>query len=489
MSIDAALIDSANIFELAPISLWLEDYSGLRRQFDIWRDQGVTDIGAFLREDTSRLDLCTSLIHVLKVNRKTLSLFEASDIDHLVANLDRIFHADMLEPHIGEMVQLWNGAGNFSSNTVNYSIGGRRIDIQLRGRILPGHEKSWDRVLLAIEDVTAREDALREQARNKQYAQGLFEHSPVSLWVEDFSRIKQLMDEVRQRGIVDFRVFTDVHPEFVHQCLSEIRVLDVNNETLSLFLARDKKTLLQSLPQILTNEMAPHFREQLIDLWNGILFQRREVVNYALDGSERHVLMQFSVLPGREHDWSLVQVALTDITARKKAEAYLEYLGKHDVLTKLHNRAYYVDELNRLERKGETPVSIIILDLNGLKAANDQWGHAAGDGLLRRIGEVLNEAVTRPGHAARIGGDEFAVVLPYVDERGAEAMVDNIWRLIGINNQYYSQMELKLSIGAATSVPGEKLESVARRADLLMYEDKRAHYSAACPGNAGPDNI
>jgi diguanylate cyclase (GGDEF)-like protein len=94
---------------------------------------------------------------------------------------------------------------------------------------------------------------------------------------------------------------------------------------------------------------------------------------------------------------------------------------------------------------------------------------------------VLNEAVTQPGHAARIGGDEFAVVLPYIDERGAEAMVDNIRRLIGINNQYYSQMELKLSLGAATSLPGEKLEAVARRADLLMYEDKRAHYSAANP--------
>ncbi|MDH4989526.1 GGDEF domain-containing protein [Aquamicrobium lusatiense] len=481
MSIDAALIDSANIFELAPISLWLEDYSGLRRQFDMWRAEGISDLGAFLREDTSRLDLCTSQIRVLKVNRKTLSLFEADDVDHLVANLHRIFNADMLEPHIGEMVQLWNGSDHFSSNTVNYSLGGRRIDIQLKGRILPGHEESWDRVLLAIEDVTAREDALREQDRHKQYAQGLFEHSPISLWVEDFSRIKQLMDDVRQRGIVDFRVFTDVHPEFVHQCLSEIRVLDINNETLALFLADDKKTLLQSLPQIFRYEMASHFREQLIDLWNGILFQRREVVNYALDGSERHVLMQFSVLPGREDDWSLVQVALTDITARKKAEAYLEYLGKHDVLTKLHNRAYYVDELNRLERKGEAPVSIIILDLNGLKTANDQWGHAAGDGLLRRVGEVLNEAVTQPGHAARIGGDEFAVVLPYIDERGAEAMVDNIRRLIGINNQYYSQMELKLSLGAATSLPGEKLEAVARRADLLMYEDKRAHYSAANP--------
>ncbi|MGC7960492.1 GGDEF domain-containing protein, partial [Salmonella enterica] len=89
----------------------------------------------------------------------------------------------------------------------------------------------------------------------------------------------------------------------------------------------------------------------------------------------------FSVFPGHEKNWDLVLVALTDITARKKAEAYLEFLGKHDELTKLHNRAYMVDELNRLERKGPFPVSVIVADLNGLKDVNDELGHATGDAL------------------------------------------------------------------------------------------------------------
>ena len=121
-----------------------------------------------------------------------------------------------------------------------------------------------------------------------------------------------------------------------------------------------------------------------------------------------------------------MQVALTDITARKKAEAYLEFLGKHDVLTKLYNRSFYVDELNRLERKGPQPVTIIIADLNGLKAANDQLGHAAGDALLRRAGEVLNALIEKPPYAARIGGDEFAVLLPGIDEHGGAAMMEAI---------------------------------------------------------------
>jgi diguanylate cyclase (GGDEF)-like protein len=202
------------------------------------------------------------------------------------------------------------------------------------------------------------------------------------------------------------------------------------------------------------------------------------VINYALDGSERYVLLQFSVLPGHEGDWALVQVALTDITARKKAEAYLEYLGKHDVLTKLHNRAFYVDELNRLERKSLRPVSAVVIDLNGLKEANDQLGHDAGDALLRRLGEVLNGAATQPNHAARIGGDEFAVLMPGADKQAVAAMVETIGELLKINNQFYSNAPLSISLGVATSEPGETMEAMVRRADIAMYAQKRAYHAS-----------
>ena len=136
-------------------------------------------------------------------------------------------------------------------------------------------------------------------------------------------------------------------------------------------------------------------------------------------------------------------------------------------------------ELNRLERKGPFPVTIIVADLNGLKAANDQWGHAAGDALLRRAGEVLNEVIGKTLHAARIGGDEFAILMPAADERDGQAMMDNINKLVEINNQFYSGLILGLSMGVATSRPGERLEPVAQRADLLMFKAKRDYYAAA----------
>ncbi len=469
--------DDAQMFDLAPVSLWIEDYTGVKALFEEWRRAGVSDLGQYLRDDPSRAKKCAERIGVVRVNRRTLELFEADDLAHLVGNLDKVFRDDMLKTHGEELVQLWEGRREFLSNTFNYTLSGRRLDIVLKGAILPGYEESWERVLVATLDVTERESARRRLAGSEQYARGLFEHSPVSLWVEDFSRVKLLLEEVRARGITDFRIFTDVHPEFVERCMSEIRVLDVNRHTLDMFAAPDKQTLLHRISDVFRDEMQQHFREQLIDLWDGKLFQQREVVNYALDGSALYVHLQFSVLPGHEHDWSLVQVALTDITARKKAEAYLEFLGQHDVLTKLYNRSFYVEEMSRLERRTSFPVSVIIVDLNELKAVNDQLGHAAGDALLRRTGEVLNEAVDRPASASRIGGDEFAVLLPNADEKEAETVMATIAKLVELNNQFYSAMPITLSLGAATGEPGERLESVAKRADARMYEAKRAYYA------------
>lgn len=471
-----AASDEIEMFQLAPVSLWLEDYSGLKQLFTQWRNEGVTDLRAWLLDDMRRVSACSNQIRVIKVNRETLVLYEADDLAHLVANLSRIFRDDMLATFVDELGRLWDGEMQILSDTVNYSLTGKRLDIRLRASVLPGHLDSWARVMVAIENVTERETTRRKLAVSEAYARGLFEHSPVSLWVEDFSSVKRLLDDVRERGITDFRVFTDAHPEFVERCMRQIRVVDVNQHTLDLFCARDKAALLHRLSDILRDDVQSHFKEQLIEMWQGKLLQQREVVNYSLDGERLDVFLQFSVLPGYDHDWSLVLVALTDITARKKAEASLEYLGMHDVLTTLYNRAFYVDELDRMERKGPFPISILMGDLNNLKGVNDLLGHAAGDALLRRIGEVLLEAIQAPLHAARIGGDEFCILMPATDERGGRLIMERIRKLIEINNQSHSGVTLSLSMGLATSEPGEQMENVIQRADIRMYEDKRNYY-------------
>ena len=138
-----------------------------------------------------------------------------------------------------------------------------------------------------------------------------------------------------------------------------------------------------------------------------------------------------------------------------------------------------MDELNWLERKGPYPISVIVIDVNGLKAMNDKLGHLAGDGLLRRMGEVLTMAVAEPVHACRIGGDEFVILMPDTDERAGEAMIDQLTGLLHLNNQFYSSVPLQISVGLATAEAHERLEHAIRRADARMYEAKRLHYATA----------
>ena len=468
--------DFEHMFDLAPVSLWLEDFSALKQLFDGWRAEGTTDLRAHLAADPQRLRQCTASLKVLRVNQRTLELFAARSAEELFGQLDRVFRDDMHARVADELAQLWAGASGFDNQTVNYALDGRRLDVAVHARILPGHEATWSRVLVSLEDVTDQTQATLRLQKSERYARDLFEHSPVSLWVEDFSAVKRLLEQVRAQGIRDFKTFLKVHPEFVSRCMQEIRVIDVNRQTLEMFGAASKDLLLNNLGRVFRDEMEESFGEQLQDLWDGKLTQHREVVNYALSGDAVYIHMQFSVLDGHRDDWGLVLLSLVDITARKKAEAYLEYLGKHDVLTQLRNRAFYVEELNRITRKGPWPLSVITIDLNGLKVVNDEQGHAAGDALLRRVGEVLAKTVDASACAARIGGDEFTILMPGTDERGAQALLERIASVVELNNQFYSGQPLSLAIGVASCASGDQVEATLHKADQAMYQEKARYY-------------
>jgi len=470
------MLDSP-FFELSPIAMWLEDFSEVKKQFDLWRSQGVEDLLGFLQQDESRILECARKIKLLKVNSKTLELYQAKDFEHLYQNLDLIFKEDMSKTHIKELLALWNGETHFSNSAVNYTLTGERLDIQLKGIVLPQHEHDLSLLLITTENITSYIEACRLEEKSRHLAEARFTYSPTSLWVEDFSRIKIKLDQLRDLGIEDFSTFLDVHGDFINDCIKDIVMIDVNQATLELFGAPTKDVLFKNLHKVFAQEMIQTFREQLIELWNDNIHHQREAVNYALDGSIRHVLLQFTVFPDYLDNWGMVQVALTDITARKKAEKYLEYLGKHDVLTKLYNRSFYTTEINRLQRNRHRPVSCIFMDMNSLKAINDSLGHDAGDSVLQRIGNVLNQLVQQtPYSACRIGGDEFVVLLPGADEAALQNCLQSLEELLLVDNQFYSSQPILLSIGSATNQDGESMEDMLKRADMTMYQNKRNYY-------------
>lgn len=157
-----------------------------------------------------------------------------------------------------------------------------------------------------------------------------------------------------------------------------------------------------------------------------------------------------------------------EITERKKVETELLHLSTHDILTGLYNRNFFEVELARLQNSRLFPVSIVIIDLDNLKATNDRWGHSRGDEIIRQAAELVRRSFREEDIAARIGGDEFAVLLPETDQNAAEAVVD---RLRG--NQTSAEFDsLCLSIGVATGEAGCNLMDVLRSADTSMYREK-----------------
>jgi diguanylate cyclase (GGDEF)-like protein len=119
----------------------------------------------------------------------------------------------------------------------------------------------------------------------------------------------------------------------------------------------------------------------------------------------------------------------------------------------------------------------VVVDLNNLKGVNDEMGHAGGDTMLRRVGEILSKAVDRPCAASRIGGDEFALLLPNTDAPGCDHRIEQLHELLALNNQFNAgSSQISLAIGSATSLEGERMEALVHRADLQMYEAKRRYY-------------
>lgn len=307
----------------------------------------------------------------------------------------------------------------------------------------------------------------------------IFELAPVSLWLEDYSAIRDLFQTWRAQGMHDLAAMFRAHPERLRQCAHSLMVLRVNQRTLALFEARTQDELLGQLDRLFRDDSLPMFALEMQQLWDGHLALVNPTVNYTLSGRRLDIHLEARVLAGHETTWKRVLVSLQDVTARKRDEARLAYLSTHDSLTHLHNRSHFTEAVEQLANTGPWPASVLALDLNGLKQANDTQGHAAGDALLRRAAMLLGDAVSVTGCVARTGGDEFAVLLPATDEAGAQAMRQRIAVELERDNVRHPEQPLSLAIGVATCHDPSDLEAALQRADHEMYADKARHYALA----------
>ncbi len=167
----------------------------------------------------------------------------------------------------------------------------------------------------------------------------------------------------------------------------------------------------------------------------------------------------------------VIQAIIRDITERKKSEDQLIYLSFHDKLTGLYNRAYFEEELKRLDTSRQLPISIIMGDVNGLKLVNDVFGHHEGDKLLKRAAEIIKNSCRKEDIVSRWGGDEFIILLPRTSREHAQEISVRIRD--ACRGSYSGSVQTSISLGSAVKEDmDQSIYTVLKEAEDNMYKQK-----------------
>lgn len=170
-------------------------------------------------------------------------------------------------------------------------------------------------------------------------------------------------------------------------------------------------------------------------------------------------------------------VTFTDITDRKAREEKVKYLSCHDTLTGLYNRHCFEKYRSKMDCSDNLPLSVIFADVNGLKMTNDIFGHAAGDSLIKKISEILEQSCRENDIVARVGGDEFIILLPKTDNKEVQKILARIQK--GFSKAKVATVKCSISIGADTKTSADQsIGEIIANAENAMYKDKTMNRKA-----------
>lgn len=192
-------------------------------------------------------------------------------------------------------------------------------------------------------------------------------------------------------------------------------------------------------------------------------------------GKKRQILITATPRFDSERKFIETIGVLRDITTRSQEEKQLRYLSQFDALTGVQNRTFYENVIDQLEKCDQFPISTMMIDLDGLKKTNDELGHHQGDELLKVVAKILKQSIREKDYIARIGGDEFALLLPTVTPNELQMVMKRINHKVNeINASGKYPFTIEISSGGATSQDALHFRSSLQLADTRMYRNKRS---------------
>jgi PAS domain S-box-containing protein len=279
---------------------------------------------------------------------------------------------------------------------------------------LPVVRQRVRRLLMARESNLARaasEAALRDsEARFR----GMFEESPISLWEEDFSGVKQRLEALRREGVTDFRRYFAAHPEAVVECMACVNVLAVNKATLRLYEAATSAELLGALGAIVPTAESSPFIDELVFIAAGRTEFEWEGVNLTLNGKRLNINLRWSAVPGYETTLEKVLVSVMDITARKQAEESIRHKSAElEAIFHAHPDLFFRLDPDGTVRQYYAPASVTL--------PRTVIGRHVATLLPPDIASRLPELIRNTLQSGALQTTEFALAAPTGGERIYEA--------------------------------------------------------------------
>ncbi|WP_230523008.1 sensor domain-containing diguanylate cyclase [Janthinobacterium sp. EB271-G4-7A] len=327
----------------------------------------------------------------------------------------------------------------------------------------------------------------------------LYDHAPVALWEQDWSAVRAALDAFEQAGVRDLGAHFQAHPDALRQLAGLVRIIDANGAALAQVRANedDQRRGALGLAQNFDDSALPRFGDALLALAGGAHLYECESSFVRLDGAARQNELSLLVMPGHADSLDFVMVSSLDITERKRMNAELLQLATTDFLTGLPNRRHFMASLEnehaRLQRELASCASVLMLDIDHFKRVNDEYGHAVGDAVLRHLGALMCQALRKVDVPGRVGGEEFAILLPGTDLSAAAVFAERLRRRVAESSLTIDGgivITVTVSIGmAAMAGTDADCDAVLARADEALYRAKRGGRNRIEQNDGGSDGV
>lgn len=346
--------------------------------------------------------------------------------------------------------------------------------------VLRGEPQRFERTLTKADGSTGYSWAHYIPDREGNEVRGFF------VLVSDISDLKRVEFALKESEL-KLKTIIESEPECVKVLAPDGTLLQMNRAGLEMIQADSEAQLIgHSLNEILL----PQYREAFADLNERVQRGESGTLEFEIIGLKgRHRWMDTHAVPMRDANGQITGLlgVTRDITAHKLVEHELARLAQTDFLTGLANRRHFMmlaeQELSRTLRYGG-PLSVLMLDIDHFKIINDTYGHKTGDIVLQRFAGIIKQALREIDIIGRVGGEEFAIVMPQTDIQPALEAAERLCKLIAGAEVPLDQglpVHFTVSIGVATLAGTDvNLDTLLGQADHALYEAKNSGRNRVC---------